>query len=193
MIGRSSLLVAGCLVVSLVALNCTKEGQSDTAPTATASSGQATITPSTWPSASAMPAPSVSSTPSAIPTPTASGTAAAPGTCTGLEKNACVLQPGCILDQNKAGFECRAGKNACELAVRHADVIGMDVKGVTETDVRSATAQCKATTGCTVAGGKCACTCAIFGNCNCICGGGWLPRCTPTGEASKLDGFPGKP
>lgn len=113
--------------------------------------------------------------------------------CVGLDKTACVLRRGCILDQPAAGqLVCRAGRNACELAVRHADIIGHDVKGVTDADQQAAMAKCTATAGCVVGGGKCSCTCAIFGNCNCACGGGWLARCTSDAEATALDGFPGR-
>ncbi len=76
--------------------------------------------------------------------------------------------------------------------MRHADVIGTDVTGVTDTSAAAARAKCAGTSGCSVVGGKCSCTCAIFGHCNCICGGGWLPRCARSSEAASFDGFPTK-
>lgn len=144
--------------------------------------------------------------PSRAPTPMASASASAlqqpapilvaqPGAphCEGLEKTACVLKLGCILDQPSTGsYVCRAAKNDCERAVRHADLIGRDVASVSEAEAKSAAARCTASPGCVVAGGKCACTCSVFANCDCVCGGGWLPRCVPNAEASSLEGFPTK-
>jgi hypothetical protein len=157
----------------LVGLACTKSGQTD-------------------PGTVALPSATTSSTAGA---PSASAPAATgAGACTGLEKTDCVLHPGCILDQPASGgFVCRAAANECERAVRHADVIGPDVTGVTDASASAARTTCGATAGCSVLGGKCSCTCAIFGHCNCICGGGWLPRCARTSEAASFDGFPTKP
>lgn len=158
------------LFLLLVAIACTK-GQSD--PPATSAST------------------AVSPASSASPTPSASS---GPASCDGLPKTPCVLRPGCILDQPATGgFVCRAAKDDCERAVLHAGIIGVDVAGVTAADATAARAKCAATPGCVVAGGKCACTCHVFGNCDCGCGGGWLPRCVPSTDAHTLDGFPTKP
>jgi hypothetical protein len=119
--------------------------------------------------------------------------APSPAGCDGLAPTPCVLQPGCILDQPQAGARvCRAAKNACERAVRHADIIGdtASLAGVTTESVTRAAAACRATSGCVVAGGRCSCPCAIFGVCSCACGGGYLARCTPEADAKALDGFP---
>lgn len=152
--------------VVVVVVACTKTGQPEVQPSASAS-------------VAAPPKVTASAPPS--------------NACDGLDKAPCVLHPGCILDQPPAGgFLCRDAKNDCERAVRHADVIGTDVKGVTAAEASGASAKCAATPGCVVAGGKCSCPCAIFGHCDCSCGGGWLSRCTPIADAHALDGFPTK-
>jgi hypothetical protein len=137
-------------------------------------------------------APAVSSAPTS-PTPSAGKPAPFSSGCDGLAPTPCVLQPGCILDQPQAGKRaCRAAKNACERAARHADIIGdtASLAGVTTESVTRAAAACRATSGCVVAGGRCSCPCAIFGHCDCACGGGYLARCTPEADAKQLDGFP---
>jgi len=137
------------------------------------------------------PAPMATASPSAIHEPAPS--TAQPPHCEGLENTPCVLRLGCILDQPSTGsYVCRAAKNDCERAVRHADLIGRDVASVSEAEAKSAASRCTASPGCVVAGGKCACTCSVFANCDCICGGGWLPRCVPSAEASSFEGFPTK-
>lgn len=162
---------ASFLAVSVV-VACTKSGQPEP--------GTVTL-----PSATA-------STTAPVATAPASPVEAGPS-CEGLEKTACVLQAGCLLDQPATGgFVCRAAANECERAVRHADVIGTDVTGVTDASATTARNTCNATPGCGVVGGKCSCTCAIFGHCNCICGGGWLPRCARTADAPNFQGFPTK-
>lgn len=149
-------------------------------------------------------APSDAERPTAAPTTTtattgtATATAPAPtgdgASCAGLAPTACVLRAGCFLDQPTAGkLVCRAAKDACERAVRHADVIGTMVPGVTEAEAETAERTCAATAGCAVAGGKCSCPCAIFGHCNCACGGGYLRRCTTEAAARTLPDFPPRP
>lgn len=160
------------VVVSVVA--CTKTGQPDATQGHPADAAAPTV------SASVAATPVIPSAPPA-------------NTCDGLDKTPCVLHPGCILDQPPAGgYLCRAAKNDCERAVRHADVIGIDVKGVTAADASAASGKCAKTPGCVVAGGKCSCPCHVFGGCDCSCGGGWLARCVPRTEAASLDGFPTK-
>lgn len=118
---------------------------------------------------------------------------AEPRKCDGLDPKTCVTRKGCLLDQPGPGkYECRLGRNACELAVRQGDLIGPDVRGVTPTANRLAKGMCNGTPGCSVAGGRCSCPCAVFGDCDCDCGGGWLARCAPVSEVQKLDGYPGK-
>ena len=159
------------VAVVVVVVACTKTGQPEVQPSASA------------PSASA----------AAAATPAVTASAPPSSTCDGLDKTPCVLHPGCILDQPPAGgYLCREAKNDCERAVRHADVIGVDVKGVTAAEASAAPGKCTRTPGCVVAGGKCSCPCHVFGGCDCSCGGGWLSRCVPKAEAASLDGFPTK-
>lgn len=172
----SDLWTACALVVTLAA--CTRAGRSDE-PIALGSHDVAPLTPST---------PSTASAATSVPP---SPSMRSPATCAGLEKTACALRPGCVVDQPHAGaYVCRPAKNACEAAVRHADILGTEVPGVTASDASTAAATCAKTPGCQVAGGKCACICAVFGSCDCSCGGGFLPRCVPSSEASSLEGYP---
>lgn len=142
------------------------------------------------PSANA-PAP-LASAPKA-PAPSASASAPATG-CVGLEKAACVLRAGCVLDQPGGGKSvCRDAQGPCERAVLQGEVIGTDVPGVTEEASKRAEQTCNATAGCTVGGGKCSCPCAVFtGRCNCNCGGGYLRRCMYIETKNMLGEFPPK-
>jgi len=116
-----------------------------------------------------------------------------PADCDGLVAVPCVEQNGCILDQPKAGkYVCRAAKNACERAARHADIIGREstLASVTEESEKDARSACRAVEGCTIAGGKCMCACHVLGHCDCSCGGGFLTRCVLAADAKLLEGFP---
>jgi hypothetical protein len=175
---RSSLfrLATPALTLTLALAGCPRAGDAPATTDAASTSTASTTAPA--PTAAGKSAPTPSLTPSA---------------CDGLAATPCVLQPGCILDQPRAGARvCRAAKNACERAARHADIIGdtASLAGVTAESVTRAAATCRATSGCVVAGGRCSCPCEVFGHCNCACGGGYLARCTPEADARALDGFP---
>lgn len=75
--------------------------------------------------------------------------------------------------------------------MRHADLIGPDADpGVTPALTAAAEAACTATPDCALTSGHCSCPCALFGDCNCACGGGYLRRCTTKWDRSFYDGRP---
>lgn len=104
----------------------------------------------------------------------------------------CARTKGCLLDQPTYRTPaCRPAENACERAVRHADLIGPDADpGVTPALTAAAEAACTATPDCALTSGHCSCPCALFGDCNCACGGGYLRRCTTKWDRSFYDGRP---
>lgn len=112
--------------------------------------------------------------------------------CTGLEAHRCAQTAGCLLDQPQyQELRCRPAENACERAVRHADLIGKDADpAVTPELVRTAEEMCRTVPGCATTAGKCSCACAILGNCDCTCGGSYLPRCTTQMDKQVYDGRP---
>lgn len=112
--------------------------------------------------------------------------------CTGLEAHVCAQTAGCLLDQPQyQELRCRPAENACERAVRHADLIGKDADpAVTPEMARTAAEMCRAVPACALTEGKCSCACAILGHCDCACGGGYLPRCTSQAEKPIYDGRP---
>ena len=123
--------------------------------------------------------------------PAPSGPLPADG-CTGLPAHRCAQTAGCLLDQPQyQELRCRPAENACEQAVRHADLIGKDADAaVTPEMTRTAGEMCRAAPGCALTEGRCSCACAILGNCDCVCGGSYLPRCTSQMDKQVYDGRP---
>ncbi len=112
--------------------------------------------------------------------------------CTGLEAHLCAQTAGCLLDQPQyQELRCRPAENECERAVRHADLIGKDADpALTPEMARTAGEMCRAAPGCALTEGRCSCACAILGNCDCACGGSYLPRCTLEMDKQVYDGRP---
>jgi len=128
------------------------------------------------------------------PAPRPSGASGPVGVdpCDGLEPHQCAKTRGCILDQpTYSELRCRAAENRCESAVRHADLIGRDADpNVTDADTLRAIGQCQATPRCTATAGHCSCACHLLGNCDCECGGSYLPRCVEVDDRDVIDGRP---
>lgn len=173
---REALLLAGVLVSAC------------TSPEPSSPSGPVTPPTAGWPAPSPAPGPAPAPLPTPLPRPTTVG---ADG-CTGRTPHDCAQTPGCLLDQpTYRGLHCRPAVNACERAVRHADLIGPDADPrVAFTAMTAAQAACTATPGCAVTSGNCSCPCALLANCNCACGGSYLRRCTTLRERDLYDGRP---
>ena len=134
--------------------------------------------------------PTASETTQRAPLPTS--TTGAPAACAGLAPKECAQTTGCILDQPTHGkLVCRAAENVCEAAVRHADLIGDDADPkVTAAINAAAVTTCNATPGCAATEGECSCPCAVFGDCDCVCGGAYLRRCVLKSEQARYEGAP---
>lgn len=167
------------LLLIALAAGCTPERTTAT------TIGPTPDTRSAAPSASSAPPPAASASPSSSVSVGADG-------CTGREMHDCARTKGCLLDQpTYRKPECRPAEGACERAVRHADLIGVDADpSVTPAITAAAEAACVATVGCAVTSGRCSCPCALLGTCDCGCGGSYLRRCTTRLERPIYDGRP---
>jgi hypothetical protein len=178
------LVLRRAAVLLVIAMGCASEPAALTSGSSAAISASASGPLTTSRSATAS-TPLPRALPSATP-------AANDDPCSGLSHQQCAQTAGCILDQPTYSKPlCRSAENACEAAVRHADLIGSAVDpAVTPERQKAAKEQCAAAKGCVATEGGCSCPCSLFGRCFCECGGGYLPRCALKQEAVILNGRP---